>query len=93
MYIEFSLPGPTSSNYSAATHANHIITQHLHEWSDKYNIPYNTKLHKYMRRVTFDDDAHYAFFALTWNPANKHFLSRWRIVSDLNNKVSFDSAT
>jgi hypothetical protein len=90
MYIEFSLPNGSAGQ--AAAHSNHLITRHLHEWSDKYNIPYNTKLIKYTRRITFDDDAHYAFFAMTWNPDKKfHALGRWRIVSDLNNKTSFDS--
>ena len=90
MYIEFSLP--SGAGGMSAQHANHIITRALHEWSDKYNIPYNSKLHKLFKRVTFDDDATYAFFAMTWNPDRKFYaLSRWRIVSDLNNKSSFDS--
>jgi hypothetical protein len=90
MYIEFSLPQGAAGQ--AAAHANRIITLALHDWSDKYNIPYNTKLHKYMRRVTFDDDAHYSLFAMTWNPDKKFYaLGRWRIVSDLNNKDTFDS--
>lgn len=90
MYIEFQLP--TGAAGQAAIHANSIIIKALHEWSDRYNIPYNTKLHKYNRRITFDDDAHYTLFSMTWNPTNKPFLSRWRIVSDLNNKTEFDSA-
>jgi hypothetical protein len=88
MYIEFSLP----TEPSATALANSIIIQYLHEWSDQYNIPYNTKLIKYTRRITFDDDAHYAFFAMTWNPERRYYaLGRWRIVSDLNNKTEFDS--
>jgi hypothetical protein len=90
MYIEFSLPHGAAGQ--AAVHANGHITRALHEWSDKYNIPYNVKNIKYFKRITFDDDAHYAFFAMTWNPDKKyHALGRWRIVSDLNNKTSFDS--
>ena len=89
MYIEFGLP--TGAAGQAALHANAIITRALHEWSDRYQIPYNVKNVKYFKRITFDDDALYPFFAMTWNPANKPFLSRWRIVSDLNNKTSFDS--
>ena len=90
MYIEFSLP--TEPSMQATALANRLITQHLHDWSDRYNIPYNTKLVKYTRRITFDDDAHYAFFAMTWNPDRKFYaLGRWRIVSDLNNKTAFDS--
>jgi hypothetical protein len=90
MYIEFSLPQGAAGQ--AAVHANGIITRALHEWSDRYNIPYNVKNVKYFKRITFDDDAHYPFFAMTWNPDKKFYaLSRWRIVSDLNNKTEFDS--
>ena len=84
MYIEFSLPHGAAGQ--AAIHASHIITRALHEWSHRYDIPYNVKNIKYFKRITFDDDAHYAFFAMTWNPDRKFYaLSRWRIVSDLNN--------
>ena len=90
MYIEFSLPYGASGQ--AALHASHTITQALHTWSDQYDIPYNVKNIKYFKRITFDDDAHYSLFAMTWNPDKKlHALSRWRIVSDLNNKTAFDS--
>ena len=90
MYIEFSLPNGSAGQ--AAAHANRIITLALHEWSDKYNIPYNVKNIKSFKRVTFDQDEHYSFFAMTWNPDKRiHVLSKWRIVSDLNNKTSFDS--
>lgn len=90
MYIEFSLPNGSAGQ--AAAHANRVITLALVAWAEKYNITYTTKLHKYMRRVTFDDDAHYSLFALTWNPDKKiHVLGKWRIVSDLNNKTEFGS--
>ena len=90
MYIEFSLPHGAAGQ--AAIHANAIITRALHDWSDRYNIPYNVKNVKYFKRITFDDDALYPFFAMTWNPDRKYYaLSRWRIVSDLNNKSTFDS--
>ena len=89
MYIEFSLP--TGAGGMAAQHANHIINRALHAWSDRYDIPYNTKTVKYFKRITFNDDATYAFFAMTWNPDQTFYaLSRWRIVSDLNNKETFD---
>jgi hypothetical protein len=90
MYIEFRLPNGAAGQ--AAAHANHVINQALRSWSDRYNIPYWTKIHKYHKRVTFVDDASYLLFSLTWNPDQKlSVLSRWRIVSDLNNKSSFDS--
>lgn len=90
MYIEFSLPNGAAGQ--GAAEANHIITYYLHEWSDRYNIPYNVKNVKYFKRITFDDDAHYSLFAMTWNSSKDYYvLSRWRIVSDLNNKTTFDS--
>lgn len=90
MYIEFSLPNGSAGQ--AAAHSNRVITLALHEWSTKYNIPYDTKIIKYVKRVSFSDDAHYSLFALTWNPDKKiQILGRWRIVSDLNNKTCFDS--
>jgi hypothetical protein len=90
MYIEFQLPNGAAGQ--AAAHANHVLNYFLHEWSDRYNIPYNTKHHKHYKRITFDKDDHYSLFALTWNPDEKyHFLNKWRIVSDLNNKAEFNS--
>ena len=90
MYIEFSLPNGSAGQ--AAAHANNIINKYLHEWSDRYNIPYNTKTVKYSKRITFDDDAHYSLFAMTWNPDRRYYaLGKWRIISDLNNKTAFDS--
>ena len=89
MYIEFSLP--TGAAGQGALYANQAINRALQEWSDLYDISFNSKNIKFFKRVTFDNDAHYAFFAMTWNPTGKHHsLSRWRIVSDLNNKNTFD---
>ena len=86
MYIQFSLPSGAAGQ--AAAHANRIITLALHEWANKYDIQFSVKNVKYFKRVTFDDDAHYSLFAMTWNPDRKyHALARWRIVSDLNNKI------
>jgi hypothetical protein len=89
MYIEFQLPD--GSNGMSAVHANYIIDQALQQWSTCYNILYNTKNIKYFKRVTFDNDAYYAFFAVTWNPDKKIYaLSNWRIVLDPNNKNKFN---
>jgi hypothetical protein len=90
MYIEFSLPNGAAGQ--AAGHANMIVNNELVLWSQKYQIPYTTKIVKYIKRVTFEQDEHYSLFAMTWNPAQKFYaLGRWRIVSDLNNKIEFDS--
>lgn len=90
MYIEFSLP--TGAAAQAAGHANMIINNELEAWGKKYDIKYQTKIIKYTKRVTFDDERLYSVFAMTWNPDRKYpALGRWRIVSDLNNKTTFDS--
>jgi hypothetical protein len=90
MYIEFSLPNGSAGQ--AAAHSLLIIRKELVTWSEKYAIKCTEKLIKYTYRVTFELDDQYSFFAMTWNPDKKfHVLSRWRIVSDLNNKTSFDS--
>lgn len=44
----------------------HSINRALHVWSDCYNIPYNTKFHKLTKRITFDNEETYSFFAMTW---------------------------
>ncbi len=88
MYIEFQLG---TKDGRGAAQANMIVNNALHEWSDRYNIPYNTKIVGYIKRITFDRDEHYSLFAMTWNPDQKFYaLSKWRIVSDLNNKSSFE---
>ena len=90
MYIEFSLPNGSAGQ--AAAYSLILIRKGLVTWGQKYNIHYLEKTIKYTHRVTFNDDTHYSLFAMTWNPDKKFYaLGRWRIVSDLNNKTSFDS--
>jgi hypothetical protein len=93
MYIEFELARPDDITPGLVSYrANNIIDQALEAWSEKYQTPYKTKREKYKKRVTFDSDESYSLFAMTWNVDQKfHALSRWRIVSDLNNKIEFDS--
>ena len=89
MYIEFSLPKDAAGQ--AALYVNQILTRELNRWSKQHGIDYKSKNIKYFKRITFDDESHYAFFAMTWNPDRRYYaLGRWRIVSDLNNKTSFD---
>jgi len=89
MYIEFSLPNGSAGQ--AAAHSLIIIRKALVEWSTKYGILYSEKTIKYSHRVCFDDDAHYSLFAMTWNQDRRYYaLGKWRIVSDLNNKSSFE---
>ena len=73
MYIEFRLP--QGAGGQSAAFVNSIINRNMHAWSNRYGIPYNKKLHKYTVRITFDDEKHYAFFAMTWAPETEHFGS------------------
>lgn len=85
MYIEFSLP--TGAGGQAAAFVNSLLNRNLHDWSDRYSIPYNKKIHKYSVRITFDDDQHYPFFAMTWAPKTEHFnsyLLNYRFVEPMN---------
>jgi hypothetical protein len=57
MYIAFDLHEIYLPRLNAA----------LHAWSDRYCIPYNTKISRIMKRVTFDSDDTYSFFSMTWD--------------------------
>lgn len=89
MYIEFELAQPNGMVPGlVAYRAETIIDQALANWGERYQILYKTKRIKYKKRVTFDSDESYTLFAMTWNTERKfRALSRWRIVSDLNNKI------
>lgn len=89
MYIEFELSRRDALMVGlVAWRAENIIDRELVAWSERYQIAYKTKTIKYRKRVTFDSDESYSLFAMTWNPDRKfQVLSKWRIVSDLNNKI------
>lgn len=84
MYIEFQLP--TGAGGMAAQYVNGALNRNLHQWSDRYQVPYNKKIHKWMVRVTFDDDAHYSLFAMTWQPQAEHmenYLKNYKFVEPM----------
>ena len=66
MYLEFSLP--TGAGGQAAQYVSHCIFQHMDIWSKRYAVTYHKKIWKYTVRITFDDDAIYSLFAMTWKP-------------------------
>jgi hypothetical protein len=85
MYIEFSLPKDTDG--PAAIHVNQILVRELDRWSKQHGIDYNTKNIKYTKRVTFDDDASYSFFAMSWAPKSGNFesyLLNYRLIEPMN---------
>jgi hypothetical protein len=63
MYIAFDLQDIYLPRLNAA----------LHAWSDRYSIPYNTKIFRSIKRVTFDQDDTYTFFSMTWDHARFPF--------------------
>jgi len=90
MYIEFDLPQGSKdipSTFSADLTLK-IIRDQMQAWSEQYGISYREKTIKYKYRVTFEQDEIYSFWAITWNVERKYYAtSRYRIVSDLNNKI------
>jgi hypothetical protein len=68
MYIAFDLPTKSKEAY---TWAWMMLGAELDTWSKKYNIIYQTKTVKYVKRVVLEPDDMYSFFALTWNPTVK----------------------
>lgn len=63
MYLAFNLDGIYLPRLNAA----------LHAWSDRFDIPYNTKTVRNIKRVTFDQDEYYTLFAVTWDNAHLPF--------------------
>jgi len=81
MYIEFTLP-----NSSPAIH-DYDLNRELDNWSRTHNIPYKAKIHKFKKRVTFEDPTTYSFFALTWAPKDQgyqNYLLDYRLIEPMN---------
>lgn len=51
----------------------HNLNAALHAWSDRFNILYNTKTVRNIKRVTFDQDDSYTLFAVSWDHARLPF--------------------
>lgn len=85
MYIEFQLP--TGAGGMSAQYANSVINRNLNEWSERYQIEYQSKVHKWTVRVTFTDEKMYEFFALTWQPKARHlvdYIANYRFIEPMN---------
>jgi hypothetical protein len=63
MYLAFDLDDIYAPRLNAA----------LHAWSDRFNIPYNVKIVRNIKRVTFDQDDSYTLFAVSWDHARLPF--------------------
>lgn len=89
MYVEFRLTAKDDKSSIRAELALHLINRDLHAWSDQYDIPYKTKVHKLTKRVMFDDIETYSFFALTFVPTS-HTATRWSLVEPMDRPKSID---
>lgn len=85
MYIEFTLPdvpGAPSQGW-----VNMMLTHELDNWAQQYNIIYKTKIFKNTKRVTFENEQDYSFFAMTWNPKPQSFrdyLANYRLIEPMS---------
>jgi len=89
MLIEFGIVGGGPGGRSASTIA-HIVVDELEKWSERYQIVIKIKFRKNTITLCFDDDKHYLFFGLTFDPKPtytsgnpiKDFECPWRLLSD-----------
>jgi hypothetical protein len=89
MYVEFRLTVNDDRGSIRAELALHLINRDLHAWSDQYNIPYKSKVHKLTKRVMFDDIKTYSFFALTFVPTS-YTATRWSLIEPMSRPKSID---
>jgi hypothetical protein len=83
MYIEFRLP--TGGGGGGAQYVNWHIQEKLEAWAKKYNVKYTKKNIKYNLRVTFEDNALYSLFALTWDTAcDPDNMFKFHLIETLN---------
>jgi len=89
MLIEFGIAGGGPGGQAASTIA-HIVIEELEKWSERYQIAIEIKFRKNTVILCFDDDKHYLFFGLTFDPKPtytsgnpiKDFECPWRLLSD-----------
>lgn len=82
MYIEFTLP----RELDVASVVHTYLSRNLLRWSERYQIAYHKKTINYIVKVTFDNDAYYDFFAMTWNPLEEEFrdyLADYRFIEPM----------
>jgi hypothetical protein len=89
MYVEFQLAAKDDRSSNRVQISAQLINRDLHTWSDKYEIPYKTKIHKLTKRVMFDNPETYSFFALTFEPTS-YTAARWSLVEPMSKPKSID---
>ena len=84
MYLEFELPE------TLAYYINGQLNNYLDQWAEKYQVTFKSKIVKYRKRITFEQDALYDLFLMTWQPMVDETMVqnfRPRLVVDLNHKL------
>lgn len=89
MLIEFGIVDTGPGRRSVSTIA-HIVIDELEKWSERYQIAIKIKFRKNAIILCFDDDKHYLFFGLTFDPKPTYlsgypmtdFECPWRLLSD-----------
>ena len=89
MLIEFDILGCVPSIQSYSTIA-HIVVEEIEKWSNRYQIAIKIKFRANTITLCFDDDKHYLFFGLTFDPKPTYtsgkpmadFECPWRLLSD-----------
>ena len=89
MLIEFGIVGGGPGRRSATT-TSHIVIDEIEKWSERYQIAIKIKFRKNTIILCFDDDKHYLFFGLTFDPKPTYtsgkpmtdFECPWRLLSD-----------
>jgi hypothetical protein len=88
MLIEFGIAGGPGGR--AASTIAHIVVDEIEKWSKQYQIAIKIKFRKNTITLCFDDDKHYLFFGLTFDPKPTYtsgnpirdFECPWRLLSD-----------
>ena len=89
MLIEFNIVGGGPRGRAASTNAR-IVVDELEKWSERYQIAIHIKHRKNTVILCFDDDKHYLFFGLTFDPKPTYtsgtpmtdFECPWRLLTD-----------
>lgn len=67
MYLVFDLP--SGAGGMAAAHVLGELRSAFTKWSERYEIPHKTKVHKYTVRLIFSNESDYHFFMWSWDPS------------------------
>jgi hypothetical protein len=65
-----------------------VIQDAVFNWAKQYSVSkYQTKIHKGMLRLTFENNQHYSVFAMTWNPEQLAYFN-YTIIEPMKTRQS-----